>query len=208
MSKTIKYLLAGLAALVALLVFIGNRSCKLYDENSILKGNEEVLVAQLDTAVNSLFTYQRENVALLTQLKIQGKMLTTVITKANNAAELMVSGFRTAEHLKANAENDKALIVEMEMEIGKRDELIEKLFNTVKKQEERYFTLTETYRITKRELDLSEIAIEQFRETIAIKDLRIKGLEKSLKGIRFSSGIKTPVIVGLAAVVIYGLVTK
>ncbi len=208
MSKTIKYSLAGLAVLVALLVFIGNRSCKLYDKNSILKGNEEVLIAQLDTAVNSLFTYQRENVALLTQLKIQEEMLTTVITKANNAAELMVSGFRTTEHLKANAENDKALIVEMELEIGKRDELIEKLFFTVKKQEERYFTLTETYRITKRELDLSEIAIEQFRETIAIKDLRIKGLEKSLKGIRFSSGIKTPVIVGLAAVVIYGLVTK
>jgi len=206
MSKTTKYLIGVCTILTLFLVLTSYRTCQLYDKNSILKGNEEILVAQLNGAVKSLYKFRDEHVALLTQLKIQEEMATEAIDAATEATGTMVEGLRTVEHLKANAENDQALIAEMVLEIGKRDELIDKLVFTIKTQEERYFTLTEQYRITKQELKLSAFTIEKYQDTIEIKDLRIKGLERSLRGVRLSSGIKTPIILGLAAAVIYGLV--
>ena len=207
MVKLKKLWIPLVIALTLALLLVGNRACNLYDENSVLKGRDEAMTAQLEIAVESLHQFRKENTALVTQLEIQRNLLTGVIEEAGEAAETMVAGLRTVEYLKANAENDKALIVEMEIELDKRDVLIEKLFFTIQRQETRYFTLNKRYTIAKREIDLADIAIQGFRESINIKDLRIKGLEKSLKGMRFAGQLKNGAIVAITLWVVYGLVT-
>lgn len=207
LPPTFKYLACG-AVLVSLLVFATYRSCSLYDQNSVLKGRDIEMTAQLERAVVVLQKYKSNNVALFAQLEVQKKLATEAIEAANSAAETMVGEFRTIEYLKANTENDKALIVEMEIEINKRDELISKLTFTIAKQEKRYFTLNQQYNIIVKQLNLSDLVLQEYKKTVKLKDFRIKGLENSLKGIKFTSQIKTGVVVGLAAIVVYGLVKK
>jgi len=198
-----------ISSVFAVLLFISTyRACNLYDKNSILKGKDEIITAQLNEAIESLNKFESDNLFLLAELKHHEEASTAAIEAANVATNAMQHGLRTVGELKANAENDKALIADMEIEINKRDELIGKLVFTIKQQEQRYFTLTQQYKIIERELDLTKLVVEEQLKVIEIKDLRIKGLEKSLGGLKFSGTIKGGLVLGLAAVVVYGLVRK
>jgi len=206
MSKTTKYLIGACTILALLFVLTSYKTCQLYDKNSILKGKDKVLSSQLEEETKKRKVRERDIKMLIGKLEEERRAKTSIIEAAKEITGAMRNELRTVGELRANAENDKALITEMVLEIGKRDELIDKLVFTIKTQEERYFTLTQQYNVVIKELGLSNMAIESRDEIIVVKDHRIKGLEKSLKGVRFSSGIKTPIILGLAAAVIYGLV--
>lgn len=206
LNKTIKCLVSGVVLLAGLLVFTSYRACRIYDENSILKGKDEILTIQLKDETAKRKIRERDIKMLLAKLDEERAERTVIINTAVNATKVMQSGLRTVGELEANAENDKALIFELKTEIGKRDELITKLVFTIKTQEERYFGLTKQYNVVLKELGLADLFIKDQKDIILLKDTRIKGLEKSLKGIRFSSDVKTGVAVALAVAVIYGLV--
>lgn len=206
MFKTIKYVIVVLIVLFGLLLAIGYKACDLYDENSVLKGRDIEMTRQLEdkhAALKKLSTDNEKLIASLEQNRLKAEKAANEYTSAANEIK---ETFRTVGELKANAENDKALIVEMEIEINKRDEAINKLVLAIAEKGKEMRYMRNQYTALAIELRKTKLILEESAKLNILRAERIKALEKSLAKTRMGSSLRTGAIIGLAAVAVYGLV--
>jgi len=204
--KTSLIFIIGIVVLIGLLIFSGIRACNLYDKNSILKGRAIELTKQLDTQKELLGNSKKANDELQAEMdeaivSSEEAISTTAETNKSlnrHISQLLATRVQLIEH--------ESIILNLEEQIGTQSKIISNLEFTIVKKDEQIFSLTKKY-ISERDLRISvETAFGLANEVIRVSDLRIKGLETKLRGVRFTGKIKTGVVIGLAAAVVYGLV--
>lgn len=206
MKKVISYAIP--LVLVVGLIFTSYKACDLYDENSVLKGRDIELTKKFEENLSELQQLTSDNAILLAELEDGRRAAEEAARKYESAANEIRDTFRTVGELRANAENDKALIVELEIELNKRDETIGILVGAIEKFKEERSLMRKQYTALSVELNKTKQLLEESIELNILRADRIKQLEKSLAGSRMGSQLKTGAVIGLAAVVVYGLVSK
>jgi len=198
--------LIGAIVLMGLLIFSGIRACNLYDKNSVLKGQAIELVKQLNNQIRLLDNAKVRNADLQTEMDAiiaSSEEAISAVAETNNALNRQISQLReTRDQLI----EPQSIILNLEEQIETQGKIISNLEFTIVEKDKQIFSLTKKY-ISERDLRIdTEKALEQATKVIQVSDLRIKGLETKLRGVRLGSKIKTGAIVGITAVVIYGLV--
>lgn len=206
MSKTIKYLISGIVLLVGFLIFTSYKACDLYDKNSILKGRDIELTKAFSETYGQLKVLQSDNTVLISALEESRIEAKEAAKKYETASTKIQDTFRTVGEMKANADNDKALIIEMEIEINKRDEAISKLGLAMAEKNKEISSMQRQYTALAIELRKTKSVLDESVKLNILRAERIKELEKSFAKSRFSGQLKTGVVIGLTALVVYGLV--
>lgn len=198
----------GVIALIGLLIFSGMRACNLYDKNSILKGQAMELARQLNNQKQLLIESKKDNTDLQTRMDgilVSSEEAISTNTETINTLNGHIGRLRA---VRTQLTDSEAIVANLGEQIETQDEIISTFQFTIIEKDKQIFALTKKY-ISERDLRIdTEKALEKAMEVIQISNLRIKGLETKLRRIRFTGKLKTGVIVGLVAVVIYGLVVK
>ena len=192
--------------LVGLLIFSGMRACNLYDKNSVLKGQAIELTKQLDTQKKLLDNAKVRNTDLQVEMDaviVSSEEAISATAETNNALNRHISQLRETRTQLTGLES---IILNQDEQIETQGKIISNFKFAMGKEDDRFFSMTKKY-LSERKL---RIDVEETLDTadayIYVIDLRIKGLEKRLRGIRFGSKIKTGIVIGMIGVVVYGLV--
>lgn len=204
-----KFLSYAIPILLALFLIVSvYKSCNLYDEINVLKGRDIEQQRTIDEKTEELDILHENNEKLIARLDIARKEASDAASEYKAAADELKDGFKTVGELKANAENDKALITSLEIEISKRDEAISKLTLAYAQKTKEISIMTKQYSALAVELRKTRSLLNESTKLNILRADRIKALEKAVARKSISGTLKTGAIIGLSAAVIYGLVKK
>lgn len=211
MSKTTKYLLAGLAVLVALLIFTSNRSCSMSERSAILQGKVDELsqqntqlLADLDQKKIDYDAAKKRHDKELDRIREDARKAdvdhsSDIYKKAEElekAEESIVDINELVVNLRAQKAADKIIIKDLEFKVGEKQRAFDDLDTEWKEKE----------------IDWNDLKAAQDKMIISLqeevgywKNLTVS-LKKDIGGLQLGSKVKTGVAIGLAAAVVWGLV--
>ena len=197
-------LVAGLVLLA--LIIVGFRSCDLYDKYSVLKGKYDALSEEYKAQrVKALADIEalRNNIA---QKDEEIRNITSqIVEKEGEISSLHTQTGKLEEAYVALTDNE-AKIDNLTQQVDAWKEKFSLAESVIADKDAIIFSLNEKYE--------SQVKISLNWETLynnevklhALCSQRLKLADKKLRGLRFTGTIKNGLILGLAGVVIYGLV--
>jgi len=201
------WLVIGVGVLVFIsIILIGQHSCKLYDKNSILKGQAIELKKQLDSQKQLLIESKENNTKLQDEMDGVIKEAEEAISEVAETNNVLNRNMNQLREAKTKLTNSEEIILNLEEQVEFQSQIIFNLEFTISEKDKQIFSLKEKY-ISEKSLRIeTEGVLLTCSKVIQINDLRIKGLEKKLRSTRFMSNIKTGATIGLIAFIVYGLV--
>ena len=207
-KKYWKLIIGGFVILF--LVVSTYKACRLYDEKSIWKGRTEQWETQYKalektstTEIGRLTNVIKEQTVEIQNILNQpipeleeNKTLKQELKKLQVINNTLIDSPAIIKNLKKQNEIKDNLIGNLEFTITQKDTQLIQLNLSWEKKYEAQLNISNNYKAL-------------WEETLKGNELEknlVKSLEKDLKQIRFMSNVKSGVVIGLAAVVIYGLV--
>ncbi|MCK4647891.1 hypothetical protein KAT51_00060 [bacterium] len=212
MSKTIKYLIAGLVLLTGLLIFTSNRSCSMSEKSAILQGKVDELSAQ---NVHLLADLEQKKIDYNVAMERHNKELDRIRTSAaaadvdhdselykarSDLAKRVEAATTLQERVDAFEQKDIAserIITDLEQKIVMKDGAFKDLDSEWKKKERDWIDFSAG----------QDKVIEEMKKEITYWKNLTDSLKKDIGGLQLGGKVKTGVAIGLAVAVVYGLVT-
>ncbi len=202
-----------IAGIIVILFFYFSiqRSCKLYDENSMLKGQYETLKQQKSEADKLSVTIIEAQEKAIKQLDEAIKKSDDIVNEKAQEIKNKDSKISSLEkayaQLSQSGDKDKQIknLQEQVMTWAEKFGLAEM---TIKEKDKIIFSLTEKFNA---QVKISDEYLLQIGREINLRNVaeeRIAGLEKSLKGLRFTGKIKNYLVIATGGYIVYLLIKK
>lgn len=211
MSKLLKFLLP--AALVILLIVVAFRSCGIYDRYSVLKGRYDALTEEYNTqrdnalqdivGLRNIIAQKDERIRNITaQIEVKEGEISTLHTqtdKLESTYTKLKEELVSVDTLQLRVDN-----LETQVSIWKQKFTLSE--GIIQDKDSVIFSLNEKYEA---QVKISLEWKQMYDNEVTLHTLckqRLDLANKRIGGLRFGGTIKTGLVLGLAAVVIYGLV--
>ncbi len=212
MSKTTKYLLVGLAALVFVLIFTVNR-CGMSERSAILQGKVDELSQQNTQLLADL---DQKRIDYEASTKLHNQELNRIRADAH-AADIdynddIYKKAKELEKAEGSIVDINELVVNLRAQISVAKTTITNLETKIVAKQRAFDDLDAEWKVKEREwIDFSagqdEVIENMKKEIVYWKNLTVS-LKKDIGGLQLGGKVKTGVAIGLAVAVVYGLVAK
>jgi len=205
-SEHLKYVLP--TALVILLIVLAFRSCSFIDRYSVLKGRYEALAEEYDTQRDNTEAQIASLRNIIAQKDEKIRNITSHIVEQEGKISQLHEQTKKLEDTYVVLLDNEAKIDNLETQVSTWKQKFQIAEAIISNKDDIIFNLTEKYEAqVKISLEWRDMyKNESTLRTLAEKRLRLA--DRRIGRLKFGGTIKTGLVVGLAGVVVYGLVRK
>jgi len=198
--------LALAGVLLLLVIFFSAKSCKLYDESSILKGKYEAYRALAKEGVKQARIIIAEQEKKIKELEQEQIVSEENIEELED--EIIDLGLTTAElEAKRKELKDKdEIIANLDAQIAAWKEKFSLAQAVIGEKDKIIFSLTEKYEAQVKITSSYKLMYEDLVKVSSVADLRIKALEGDLRQARFWGNLSKASTVILAAIAVIAVI--
>jgi len=196
------------AALVILLIVLAFRSCSFIDRYSVLKGRYEALAEEYDVQKDNSKAQILSLRNIIAQKDEKIRNITSHIVEQEVEISVLHAEISGLESTYATLEDKDAKIDNLETQVSKWKQKFRIAEAIISDKDDIIFNLTEKYEAQVK-ISLEWKAMYENESTLrALAEKRLSLADRQIGRLKFGGTIKTGLVVGLAGVVVYGLVRK